>query len=389
MSSVEGKSDFIIAGAGCAGLSLIVRMLSNQSLSEKRILLIDKEIKKQNDRTWCFWEKGPGFFEPIIHRRWESLEFHSESSRRQFDINPYKYKMIRSVDFYEHCNKIISGHKNIQVVVGGIESITNSADGVTVVAGGRAYKGRLCFNSTLNGIDIDESKHILIRQHFKGWMIRTNNRTFDPGKATLMDFRVSQSDGTAFFYVLPLSEDRALVEYTLFTKDLIAPDRYDESLRQYIAQHITKQGYEVLEEEYGVIPMTNYPFGLRNGNIFNIGTAGGQTKGSTGYTFQFIQKHSDKIVRSLAAKGHPHIDSNPSHRRFALYDAVLLRVLSEGKLGGAEVFTKIFSNGSPLSILRFLDNESNFFEELAIMNRLPKGIFGVAAMKELLSRSRL
>lgn len=387
MSSTDEAFDYIIAGAGCAGLSLLVRMLSNKTLADKKILLIDRDVKNQNDRTWCFWEKGSGFFEPIVHRSWQSLEFHSESSSRQLDISPYKYKMIRSVDFYEHCSKIINGHGNIQVVTGGIESMSNHADGVAVIVDEHQYIGRFCFNSTLNGIDIGETKHLLIRQHFKGWVIRTNQKAFNPGKATLMDFRVSQSDGTSFFYVLPLSEDSALVEFTLFTKELIASGRYDENLRQYISDRITKQGYEVLEEEYGVIPMTNYPFRLRDRNIFNIGTAGGQTKGSTGYTFQFIQKHSERIVRSLASKGYPPLGSRSSNSRFTLYDAVLLRVLSEGKLSGSEVFTKIFSKGNPISVLRFLDNESNFIEELAIMNRLPKGIFGVAAVQELFSRS--
>jgi lycopene beta-cyclase len=385
MSSTEEKFDFIIAGAGCAGLSLLVRMLSDPQLADKMILLIDKEIKNQNDRTWCFWEKEPGFFESLVHSSWKSLVFHSESHSRHLDIRPYRYKMIRSVDFYEHCNKIISAHSNVQVVTGAVESFKNNTDGVTVVVSGREYKGRFCFNSTLNGIDIDDAKHILIRQHFKGWVIRTNDKIFDPTTATLMDFRVPQSNGTAFFYVLPLSDHRALVEYTLFTKDLLASDRYDESLRQYIKDRITKQGYEILEEEYGVIPMTNYPFRIRNGNIFNIGTAGGQTKGSTGYTFQFIQKHSERIVRSLASTGHPPFDSNISNRRFALYDAVLLRVLSDGKLAGAEVFARIFSKGNTLSVLRFLDNESNMIEDLAIMNRLPKRVFGAAAMRELFS----
>ena len=57
--------DYIILGRGCAGLSLIMHILSSSHLSNKRILLIEKEVKNKNDRTWCFWEKGNGFFENI------------------------------------------------------------------------------------------------------------------------------------------------------------------------------------------------------------------------------------------------------------------------------------------------------------------------------------
>jgi len=385
MSSTEPSFDYIFAGAGCAGLSLATRILSRADLASRKILIIDKVRKAENDRTWCFWEREPGFFEPVVHRSWSHLEFCGEGASRQLDISPYKYKMIRSSDFYERCKKIIIDHENVQVVTGEIKSISNQGDLVSVTTDGDEYKGRFCFNSTFNGTDIDEAKHILIRQHFKGWVIKTNEKVFDPLKATLMDFRVSQSEGTAFFYVLPLSADRALVEYTLFTKDILTEERYDENLRQYVDQRITKQGYQVLEEEAGVIPMTTYPFKLHNGNIFNIGTAGGQTKGSTGYTFQFIQKHSEKIVSSLVSTGRPPLNNNPTPWRFSLYDAIMLRVLSE-KQQGAELFTRIFTKGQPTTILRFLDNESHPGEDIAIMNRLPKGLFGKAALKEMFSR---
>ncbi|MDA9638819.1 lycopene cyclase, partial [bacterium] len=51
------KYDFIIAGAGCSGLSLLYKILQTPSLQNKSILVIDKDQKKNNDRTWCFWEK--------------------------------------------------------------------------------------------------------------------------------------------------------------------------------------------------------------------------------------------------------------------------------------------------------------------------------------------
>jgi lycopene beta-cyclase len=46
----------------CAALSIIMRMIKSGKFADKRILLIDKEEKNKNDRTWCFWETQPGFF---------------------------------------------------------------------------------------------------------------------------------------------------------------------------------------------------------------------------------------------------------------------------------------------------------------------------------------
>ena len=46
------KYDFIIAGGGCAGLSMLDRLLSDQNLSKKDILLVDKQDYQINDKTW-------------------------------------------------------------------------------------------------------------------------------------------------------------------------------------------------------------------------------------------------------------------------------------------------------------------------------------------------
>src|SRR5688572_10355218 len=92
--------DYIITGAGCAGLSLLVRLIQSGNFANKKILLVDKEDKNKNDRTWCFWEKEIGFFESIVYKRWEKLWFHSDFLSRQLSLAPYTYKLIRGIDFY-------------------------------------------------------------------------------------------------------------------------------------------------------------------------------------------------------------------------------------------------------------------------------------------------
>ena len=48
--------DYIITGAGAAGLMLAYRMAKDAFFDEKSILIIDPEKRKEEDRTWCFWE---------------------------------------------------------------------------------------------------------------------------------------------------------------------------------------------------------------------------------------------------------------------------------------------------------------------------------------------
>ncbi|EPR66454.1 lycopene cyclase family protein [Cyclobacterium qasimii] len=77
--------DYIIAGSGLAGLSLLHRLLLDKDLQSKRVLVIDKVEKMDNDRTWCFWEKGAGIFEPIVHHHWETLQFFPQTYQKHLN----------------------------------------------------------------------------------------------------------------------------------------------------------------------------------------------------------------------------------------------------------------------------------------------------------------
>ena len=118
----------------------------------------------------------------------------------------------------------------------------------------------------------------------------------------LMDFRLEQKEGATFMYVLPTSKNEALIEYTLFSKDLLEKEVYKQELTKYIADFLGIEDYEITHTEFGVIPMSLAKFD-RNPNaqsrILNIGTAGGFTKSSSGYTFQFIQKNSEILIKKL------------------------------------------------------------------------------------------
>ena len=128
--------------------------------------------------------------------------------------------------------------------------------------------------------------------------------------------------------------------------------------------------------------MTNFPFQPFDGNIINIGTAGGQTKPSSGYTFQFIQKYTRNIVDTLIATGKPFVQPENSSR-FSFYDSTLLQILDRKKVEGKKLFTDLFRHGDVQTVLKFLDNETSFREDINIMRRLPKGKFAMAALREI------
>ncbi len=375
--------DYIFAGAGAAGLSLLTRMITSGKFSNKKILLIDKAPKNVNDRTWCFWEKEKSFFEEIVFRKWDRLLFESNSFSSPLDIAPYQYKMIRGIDFYNYCFGIIKQESNIDIRYGEIRFEQLNENRTTIYLDEKELNTdkSIVFNSIpFASPSSNKSLHLL--QHFKGWIIETKDRKFDPGNATLMDFRVHQEQGASFVYVLPLDPNRLLVEYTLFTENLLPTEKYNIELSNYISRFLQLQQYTVEEEEFGVIPMTSARFPFYHNGLYHIGTAGGQTKASTGYTFQFIQKQSRQIVERLE-KNQSLKDISSSPARFHFYDSILLQLLFDKIPEGREIFTRLFRRNKASSIFKFLDNESSMFEELRIISSLQFAPFLKAAIRQL------
>jgi lycopene beta-cyclase len=372
--------DYIISGAGCAGLSLAMHIINSGRLADKKILLIDKDPKRANDRTWCFWEKDKGLFESIVIKEWEKVSFIGEGFNDELSLNPYTYKMIRGIDFYNYCLEVIGKQPNFTLRFEEVNKVfSNSKTGIIVNE--EPVYAEYVFNSILFEKPRLTSKQYWLLQHFKGWVIETEGNEFNKDRATLMDFRPSQQNGTTFCYILPFSSNKAVVEYTLFSKSLLSPQEYDFQLKEYINNILQIKSYKIIEEEFGVIPMTNFSFPSRLNNIINIGTAGGRTKGSSGYTFQSIQKQSRDIVQRLLKNEVPVSKKVPA--RFTFYDSVLLHILYKNALPGKKVFTDLFKKNQTPSVLKFLDNESSLTEELKIIASLPTWPFLKAAVDQM------
>ena len=126
------KYDYIIAGAGCAGYSLLYHLLKDPILSKKNILVVDANFNKGNDRTWCFWEDQMGPFESIVCKKWSNIEVLKGSMQRLLPTAPFEYKMIQGIDFYQHISAFAKGFDNVEWVASKILSIDSLHDGARV-----------------------------------------------------------------------------------------------------------------------------------------------------------------------------------------------------------------------------------------------------------------
>ena len=372
--------DYIFAGGGAAALSLLVRMQQEGLLHKKKELVIDKDQKAHNDRTWCFWEEKEGLFESCVIKTWDKIRFTSPGYDAKLNPQPYKYKMIRSQAFYQYCNDVISKNSNIHFVQ---QTIVNFENDEVITLEGR-YTGTIIFNSSIQYLNKDESKYHYFLQHFKGKFIETEQPFFEEGVATLMDFNINQNNECRFMYILPISKTKALMEFTIFSENLLDKDEYERELNNYIEEKLKYHAYKVTEEEFGVIPMYNQPFIKKiNQHVFNIGTNGGASKASTGFTFHFIQEESKHLIAHF--KKHPSLSNyHPKSKgRFQFYDGVFLRVMREKKVPAFYLFNCLFRKLPAYLPLKFLSEETTLIQDFKILRVFPTMVFMKAAIREL------
>jgi lycopene beta-cyclase len=111
-----------------------------------------------------------------------------------------------------------------------------------------------------------------------------------------------------------------------------------------------------------------------------IGTAGGWTKASTGYTFMSTSKKVKKLVAHL--KSEKPLNTFNKKDKFWFYDLLLLDVLYANNALGQSIFELLFRKRSPQLIFKFLDEETSFLEDFKFISSPPPWPF----MKALLNR---
>ena len=376
------EHDYIITGTGASGLMLAYRMAKDPFFDHKSILIIDKEKKSSNDRTWCFWENGTGEWDDILHKSWKKILFNSKSFKKEFELCSYSYKMIRSASFYKKMWDFIDTKENITFVEDTVINISHKTHGASVLTLKTEYHTLKLINSIAFDKNYkQQAKFPVLQQHFLGWFIETKEDTFNDSVATFMDFTVNQKDNTRFMYVLPQTPKKALFEFTLFSTNLLGKEEYEREITKYLKQRSITD-FKIIEKEYGIIPMTSYRFWRQNSkNVLYIGTVGGWTKASTGFTFMNTTKKTKKVIDFIKTDKGFRSFRRPS--RFWYYDLFLIDILSRHNHIGSSLFSKLFKRNSVQNIFKFLDEETNFLQDLKIMLTMPFYRFTWAFIRRL------
>lgn len=360
---------------------LAYRLDTDPYFAGSSILVIDREAKESNDRTWCFWEEGPGEWDDILTHSWGSIRFAGDGYAADIPMGGYRYKMVRSAAFYKYLLSRLS--PNVRFLTADVISWKDTGLEAEVTTNAGTYRAPKLYSSiTSPEAKPRDGKFAYLHQHFTGWFVRTKTPAFDPSEATFMDFDIAQNGNTRFMYLLPLSENEALAEYTLFSENLLPYGEYEQGIRDYLGSRGIND-YVITETEHGDIPMTCYPFWKHNSaHVMYIGSAGGWTKAATGYTFINIARNTQKLVEFL--KSEDDLSGFRLNGRHRYFDLIFLDVLRKNNAIGSRIFASVFKNNDISTVLRFLDETSGWKEDLGVLFRTsPKKEFILSAWRNL------
>ena len=375
--------DYIIIGAGASGSHLALAMLNDAYFDELKILIIERSEKKENDKTWSFWEEGTGKWDDIIYKQWRYANVYGHQKEIKIDLESLRYKMLRSIDFYSHARYQLNKAKPFTYVTDEVVQVNENHKQVEVTTSKHQYKAKHVFDSRLPDINkVKQSNATTILQHFRGFFLKTDRAVFNPDRFTMMDYRLKDGNSTSFTYVLPIDEHRALVEFTYFTPETVNQKTYDDYINRYLKEYLGHPDYEIEEIEEGIIPMSTYDFSQHHSErLTKIGTAGGWVKASSGYSFKFCERKSEKIVENI--KHNRTITKGLKQSKYKRYDRIFIDVLYNQNHYGETIFYKLYSRNKTRLLLDFLDEKTSFTQDLKIINSLRSFYFIKAFFKTL------
>jgi lycopene beta-cyclase len=371
---MQTKSDILILGGGCAGLSLALRLAADGENCPSTVIL-ESRSHYSNDRTWCFWDDGSAHLRELVQHRWPMVTLAHGTRRINVDCHTIPYAMIPAENFYAHASATLAETARVTLAMNEPVIDEPRKEGglwrVETRCGSRWAKWLIDTRPQR----MPERGAAVLWQSFYGHEIECDADRFDPGVARLMDFSPSKDGRITFLYLLPVSPRRALVEVTVLAPDPLGAEELAEGLAAFIRQQAGGSSHAVLRSEHGVLPMGQA--GFDRGADFShvrVGVAAGGARAASGFAFQRIQRWANACAAKLSA-GQPPL-SHPSDPWITrAMDALFLRVLRAHPERAPELFLALFAIQDPRRIIRFMSDHAAMADYAAIVLALPPWLF--------------
>lgn len=372
------KFDFILLGNGASSALVLIELKKKNLLRKSSILIIEPFKDSNKNKNFCFWANPEDSIvtdlNHLIEHTWTEIEINQNQAEK---LNPLRYYHISSRNIQNHI-KEITGTENIHFIHPDVSAISIDPIGEFIQIDDQKYYSSNILDSRTPSFQKIEHNETLIFQSFIGWEVKLYKEIINPNSFKMMDFEIDQNNSTQFVYLLPLSSDTALIEFTRFGENIITQDEAEQTLNAYIAEHLGQ--FEKISVEQGCIPMSNCNLDFqKNHSLTQLGARNYCVKPSTGYALKTMHGQAKKIVQLYEEKKPTQLN-NISHKeatsgRFAFYDALLLIILMRWPAKGKKIFTQLFAKVHTNTILNFLDEKTTLREEIGIFKKLPIGIF--------------
>ncbi len=296
--------DFIILGGGLAGSVLAYRLKTiNPSWS---VVVIERSVTLGGNHTWCFHDSDLtveqlSWVDALVSARWDAYEVRFRGFQRVLNGG---YRAIQSTRLHE----VVASVLGAGVLLG--REVAFLKPGTVHLTSGEVVTGR----------------HIIDSRGIEGWQNILPEKSFGCQKflgmdlllkephgllrPVLMDATCVQNDGYRFFYLLPWSENRLLIEETRYS---LVPGINQADSRTAIIDYAALQGWRVAaieREEQGVLPLPlndSFDRSLQslavdgeNTTLIKFGMRAGLFHQTTGYSLPFTVAAADQMAAHAA-----------------------------------------------------------------------------------------
>ena len=318
------RFDYAIAGGGLQAGLLALALRARQPRA--RIVVVERGETLGGNHTWCF-HRGDvsdavfSWLEPLVEHRWPGYEVRFPSIVR--DI-AHEYLGISSAHFHGVVSRALSGHAESHLELGtGVQTV--EPDALTLDTGVRLEATVVIDARGARRSGVGRGTGY---QKFIGHEVETG-APHGVARPVLMDATVDQADGYRFFYVLPFSPTRLLIEDTYFSD---TPDLGPE-IETGIAVYAERSGWQIerlVRRESGVLPMPWAVPSIAGPRApLLAGYRGGWFHPGTGYSLPVASRLADFVARrppdELFGPGLDRLERD--HRRQVRFTCFLNRLL--------------------------------------------------------------
>lgn len=270
--------DRIIVGGGLQ--AALIALATLRRAPATRIAIVERGAQLGGDHTWCFHQGDvpdteAEWIEPLVVTRWREWEVRFPNFARTFALD---YAAITSQRLHEIVTRAIDASAGSAILFG--RAAHTIAAREVHLDDGRTLHAPLVIDAR----GPEPLAHAAGQQKFFGLELELSVPS-GIERPIVMDATVPQHDGLRFFYVLPFTPTRVLVEETFFSDDAFLDEAASERRVLAYARSIGLRVSRVVRTERGVLPLPwRLDFAPASSSPLVAGYRGGWFHPTTGYS---------------------------------------------------------------------------------------------------------